>query len=105
MARITANKRMIGAFVAILLLVILIGYRVYQSRHAVKEAGITASDQESAFPVLVAKVIRGDLEELISMGGTVLPRTRVDVFSRVTGQLQEVGVKEGDRVKKTTSWR
>jgi multidrug efflux pump subunit AcrA (membrane-fusion protein) len=100
MAHITANKRMIGALVAILLLVILIGYRVYQSRHAVKEAGITASDQESAFPVLVAKVIRGDLEELISMGGTVVPRARVDVFSRVTGQLQEVRVKEGDRVKK-----
>jgi cobalt-zinc-cadmium efflux system membrane fusion protein len=100
MARIAANKRLIWALVAILLLVILIGYRVYQSRHAVKEAGITASEKESAFPVLVAKVIRGDLEELIYMAGTVVPRAAVDVFSRVDGQLQEVKVKEGDRVKK-----
>ncbi|MGD0626239.1 MAG: efflux RND transporter periplasmic adaptor subunit [Thermodesulfobacteriota bacterium] len=100
MARIAANKRLIGALVVILLLVILIGYRVYQSRHAVKKAGITASEKESAFPVLVAKVIRGDLEELMYMAGTVVPRARVDVFSRVTGQLQEVRVKEGDRVKK-----
>ncbi len=100
MARITASKRLITALVGLLLLVILIGYRVYQSRHVVEKAGITASDQESAFPVLVAKVIRGDLEELISMGGTVVPQARVDVFSRVTGQVQEVRVKEGGRVKK-----
>jgi multidrug efflux pump subunit AcrA (membrane-fusion protein) len=100
MARIAANKRLIGALVVILLLVILIGYRVYQSRHAVKKAGITASEKENAFPVLVAKVIRGDLEELMYMAGTVVPRARVDVFSRVDGQLQEVRVKEGDKVKK-----
>jgi multidrug efflux pump subunit AcrA (membrane-fusion protein) len=49
---------------------------------------------------LVAKVIRGDLEELMYMAGTVFPRARVDVFSRVDGQLQEVRAKEGDRVKK-----
>jgi multidrug efflux pump subunit AcrA (membrane-fusion protein) len=100
MARITANKKLITASVGLLLLVILIGYRVYQSRHAEKDASITASEKESAFPVAVAKVVMGDLEELISMGGTVVPRVRVDVFSRVAGQLQEVRVKEGDRVKK-----
>lgn len=100
MARIAANKRLIGALVAILLLVILIGYRVYQSRHAVEKAGITASEKESAFPVLVAKVIRGDLEELMYMAGAVVPRARVDAFSRVDGQLEEVRVKEGDKVKK-----
>jgi cobalt-zinc-cadmium efflux system membrane fusion protein len=100
MARIAANKRLIWALVAILFLVILIGYRVYQSRYAGKEAGITTSEKESAFPVLVAKVIRGDLEELLYMAGTVVPRARVDVFSRVDGQLQEVRMKEGDRVKK-----
>jgi multidrug efflux pump subunit AcrA (membrane-fusion protein) len=48
--------------------------------------------------VAVAKVIRGNLEERISMAGTVVPRTRVEVFSRVTGQLQEVGVNVGDKV-------
>jgi cobalt-zinc-cadmium efflux system membrane fusion protein len=100
MARIAAKKRLIWALVAVLLLVILIGYRVYQSRYAGKEAGITASEKESAFPVLVGKVIRGDLEELIYMAGTVVPRAAVEVFSRVDGQLQEVKVKEGDRVKK-----
>jgi multidrug efflux pump subunit AcrA (membrane-fusion protein) len=100
MTRIAANKRLIGALVAILLLLLLVGYRVYQSRHAIKKAGITVSEKESAFPVLVAKVIRGDLEELIYMAGTVVPRAAVDVFSRVDGQLQEVRVKEGDRVKK-----
>ena len=100
MVHFPANKRLIGALVVILLLVLLIGYRVYQSRHAAEKAGITASGQESAFPVAVAKVVRGDLEELVYMAGTVVPRARVDVFSRVDGQLQEVRVNEGGRVRK-----
>jgi cobalt-zinc-cadmium efflux system membrane fusion protein len=100
MARIAASKRVIWIFVAILLLVVLIGYRVYQSRYGGKGAGIATSEKESAFPVLVAKVIRGDLEELIYMAGTVVPRAGVDVFSMVDGQVQEVRVREGDRVKR-----
>ena len=100
MARIMASRKLVMFLVGLVLLVILIGYRVYQSRHAVEKAGITASEKESAFPVLVAKVIRGDLEELIYMAGTVVPRTGVDIFSKVDGQLQEIRVKEGDRVQK-----
>jgi multidrug efflux pump subunit AcrA (membrane-fusion protein) len=53
---------------------------------------------KSAFPVAVAKVVRGNLEEMISMAGTVVPQARVEVFSRTSGQLQQVKVKEGDKV-------
>jgi multidrug efflux pump subunit AcrA (membrane-fusion protein) len=54
--------------------------------------------EEGAFPVAVAKVVRGSLEEMISLAGTVVPQARVEVFSRTSGQLQQVKVKEGDRV-------
>jgi len=100
MGRITTRKVLIAALVGLLLLALLIGYRVSRSRRAGQEAGVAPLEKEGAFPVAVAKVVRGNLEELISMGGTVVPRARVEVFSRVTGQLQEVRVKEGDKVNK-----
>jgi multidrug efflux pump subunit AcrA (membrane-fusion protein) len=100
MGGITARRAMIATLTGLVLLVLLIGYRVFQSRRTGQEAKVTPSEQESAFPVAVGKVVRGNLEELISMAGTVVPRIRVEVFSRATGQLQEVRVKEGDRVNK-----
>ena len=100
MARITAGKKLIAALVGLTILVMLIGYRLYQFRGAGEEAGVTPLAKETAYPVEVAKAVRGDLEELLFIAGTIVPGTRVDVFSRVTGQLQEVRVKEGEKVKK-----
>jgi len=91
---------MIAALVGLLLLMILIGYRVSQSRRAGQQAKARPLVEESAFPVAVAKAVKGNLEEMISMGGTIVPKTRVEVFSRKYGQVQEVKVKEGDKVGK-----
>jgi multidrug efflux pump subunit AcrA (membrane-fusion protein) len=100
MARITARIWWTTALVGFLLvLVILVGYRMIQSRFAGQEDVGAAGEGESLFPVLVAKVIRGNLEERISMAGTVVPRAKVEVFSRVTGPIQEVGAKLGVPVK------
>jgi multidrug efflux pump subunit AcrA (membrane-fusion protein) len=100
MVRITASKKLIATLVALILLVILIGYGVYQFRGAREEVRVTPLEKESAYPVGVAKAVRGNLEELLFIAGTIVPRTRVEVFSKVTGQLQEVRVKEGDEVRK-----
>jgi multidrug efflux pump subunit AcrA (membrane-fusion protein) len=62
------------------------------------EAAVRHTTEEGAFPVAVAKVVRGNLEEMISMAGTVVPQARVEVFSRASGQVQQVKVKEGDTV-------
>ena len=42
--------------------------------------------------------MRGNLEERISLAGTVVPGAKIEVFSTVTGLLQEVGVNVGDKV-------
>ena len=100
MVRIMASKKFIAAIAGLIVLVILIGYGVYQFRGAGEEVRVTPLEKESAHSVAVAKVARGNLEELLFIAGTIVPRTRVEVFSRVTGQLQEVRVKEGDEVRK-----
>lgn len=102
MARITTSRGWITALAGLFLLflVLLIGYRMSQSQRAGQEGESTLLEEESAFPVAVAKVIRGDLEEMISLAGTVVPKARVEVFSRVTGPLQEIRVKVGDQVKR-----
>ncbi len=87
-----------GIFLFALLL--RVGYRAFQSRPTGQGIVVGPREKEGAFPVAVAKVIRGSIEEMISMAGTVVPRTRVEVFPRVTGQLQEIKAKEGDKVGK-----
>lgn len=99
MVGITTGKKLIAALGGVLLLVLLIGYRVSQSRRAGQEGKVPPSE-ETAFPVAVAKVVRGNLEEMISLAGSVVPRARVEVFSRVTGPLREVRVKVGEEVKR-----
>jgi len=96
MRRITAKRIIIPALS--LLVLVLLGFRMLQYQRTRQEAGVGALAEEGAFPVAVAKVVRGNLEEMISMAGTVVPQARVEVFSRMSGQLQEVKVKEGDVV-------
>jgi multidrug efflux pump subunit AcrA (membrane-fusion protein) len=96
------GKKFVAAIAGLTVLVILIGYWVYQFRGTAQEAVIAPPEKESAYLVEVAKAVRGDLEELLFIAGTIVPGTRVEVFSRGTGQLQEVRVKEGDRVEKDT---
>jgi membrane fusion protein (multidrug efflux system) len=100
MVRIGASSKFTAAIAGLIVLVVLIGYGVYRFRGAKQEARVTPLEKESAYQVEVAKAFRGDLEELIFLTGTIVPRTRVEVFSVVTGQLQEVRVREGDEVRK-----
>ena len=96
MRGITAKRIVVTALSCLMLL--LLGYRLLQYQRIRQEAEVKPLAEEGAFPVAVAKVARGDLEEMISVAGTVVPRARVEVFSRMSGQLQEVKVKEGDTV-------
>lgn len=96
MRGITAKRIIILALSCLVL--VLLGYRILQHRHMGHEAAVKPASEEGAFPVAVARVVRGDIEEMISMAGTVVPQARVEVFSRTSGQLQQVKVKEGDRV-------
>ena len=88
------------ALAGLLLLGLLIGHRVSQSWRTRPGGSMMPFQEEGAFPVVVAKAVRGNLEEMISMGGTIVPQDRVEVYSSVSGQLREVKVKEGAQVKK-----
>jgi multidrug efflux pump subunit AcrA (membrane-fusion protein) len=96
MQGITAKRIIIPALSCLVL--ILLGYRVLQYQRIRQETAVKPMAEEGAFPVVVAKVVRGNLEEMISMAGTVVPKARVEVFSRASGQVQQVKVKEGDTV-------
>ena len=80
------------------LVLILLGYRVLQYQHTRQEAEVKPLAEEGGFAVAVAKVVRGNLEEMISLAGTVLPRSRVEIFPKMSGQLQQVKVQEGEMV-------
>ncbi len=50
-------------------------------------------------PVEVVLLERGSLDRRLQLTGTVVPEAQVDVFSKVSGILEEIEVEQGDRVK------
>lgn len=58
------------------------------------------SGDDKSVQYLTAKVVRGDIEEVVSATGTVHPRAQVAVGAQVSGQLIALKVKLGDRVKR-----
>lgn len=53
-----------------------------------------------AFPVRVADVRRGDVEDVLTVVGSLKARDEATLFSRIDGKLVENLVKEGDPIKK-----
>jgi len=96
MRGITPKRIIISALICLVL--VLLGYRMLQHQRVRQETAVKPMAEEGAFPVAVAKVVRGSLDEMISLAGTVVPQARVEVFPRTSGQLQQVKVKEGDTV-------
>ena len=64
-----------------------------------KEAAVTETVLES-FPVRVSKVSSKDLEETLTLTGSIKARNEAVIFSRVPGKLQSYHVKEGDAISK-----
>lgn len=53
-----------------------------------------------AFPVRVAEVRRGDIEDVLTVVGSLKARDEATLFSRIDGKLVENLVKEGEPIKK-----
>ncbi len=82
-------------YLVIAILLALIIFRIYQrlsTKPLVKE--------KAEILVTVQKVGRTTLNETIFLSGTVEPRQKAPVISRVSGRLEEVFFREGDPVKK-----
>jgi multidrug efflux pump subunit AcrA (membrane-fusion protein) len=50
-------------------------------------------------PVESILLYRGSLDRRLQLTGTIVPEAKVDVFSKVSGILERIGVEQGDRVK------
>ncbi len=89
------------AVILIVILVLLggVAYRVYRTLEFKK-----ITDGESAevreVDVRVSEVGQGTLEGKISLTGDIEPRSRVTVYSKVSGEVKKLAVDVGDRVKK-----
>jgi multidrug efflux pump subunit AcrA (membrane-fusion protein) len=57
----------------------------------------------ASFPVREEKVARRDLEETLTLVGTIKARDEATLFSRVPGKLMKNLVREGDRIAKNAS--
>lgn len=67
---------------------------------APEEATEQEQQEERQTPVQVDKVKQGSLTLQNEMLGTAAPSTAVDVFPKMTGELIQLDVKKGDKVKK-----
>jgi HlyD family secretion protein len=63
-------------------------------------AGVVAGRKGKGILVTTAKVGREDLVQLVTANGTVQAKTKVELSGNVMGQVTELNVQEGDRVKK-----
>lgn len=64
----------------------------------ISEPSDPASEQK--VPVIVTKVIKGNISKQIITSGDILPEYGVDLHPEVSGPIVEVNVSEGSRVKK-----
>ncbi len=85
-----------------LVLVIIVGFGINRWLHRPPppQVGNHTSVQSLAQPVGVASITSGNIRVTINALGTVTPIATVTVVTQISGQLTEVGFKEGQHVKK-----
>jgi RND family efflux transporter MFP subunit len=89
-------KLKIAVALAAAVLVALVAVRVA----SVRRAAVKPPDRaEEAALVTSARVARGDVAERASLTGTVRPRNEVDVLPKLSGRIEAVHARVGDRVK------
>ena len=54
--------------------------------------------------VVAEQVAKRDITEVVSASGKIQPEVEVKISPDVSGEIVELNVKEGDRVKKVSSW-
>jgi membrane fusion protein, multidrug efflux system len=99
--RPTRTRSVLRRFLGILVVIgLLVGaYEVFHPAPAPVGRGSRAP-QSPPQPVGAATIGKGDIRVIINALGTVTPLATVTVKTQIGGQLQEVGFKEGQMVKK-----
>ncbi len=91
-----------GAVVLLLIVVALVGWRVFGAIRArqAPAASPAGAVRARATPVQVAPATRGTITVRASYTGEVEPQARVDVLARIGGVIAVVAVREGDPVRR-----
>jgi len=93
------KRRRFGVLSLLLLLVAAGGYWLY-ARPGAQPRVSRRSDSSFTMPVVVAPVVKGDINITLDALGTVTPLATVTVQSQISGYLQNVNYTEGQMVKK-----
>lgn len=83
-----------------LVVLIVVGIGAYELMHLMPTQQNKAARPTPPQPVGAATVATGDIPIIIDALGTVTPVATVTVVTQISGQLMEVGFKEGQHVKK-----
>ncbi|HID92763.1 MAG TPA: efflux RND transporter periplasmic adaptor subunit [bacterium (Candidatus Stahlbacteria)] len=89
--------RKVIAWIIVVAIVFLIGFRIYQARQRIKVVG---TEEDIATPVAVTNPKIGDITSTLSFIGNIKGEDQVMVFPPVSGKLLKYTVAEGDRVDK-----
>jgi RND family efflux transporter MFP subunit len=92
-------KNLLSKIVLLLILVLLVVlvFFTLNPRSVQKTTG--PGSEKGVALVEAARVVRGNLEPLFSSLGSIEPRQQANVFSLVTGQVDKILVKTGDKVQ------
>jgi len=91
--------RRIVIAVIILIIIGVVGLRVYQSRHRHKAETSQELQARLGIPVETVKVGRGQIETRLSIYGMLKGENEVPIFPKVGGRVLRVAVGNGDRVR------
>jgi HlyD family secretion protein len=86
--RFRLRSRRTGVLAVLLLALAAGGFAFYRHRH-----------RDQATAVQTDEVRRGEVVELVAATGRVQPQTEVKISANVSGRIDVLGVKEGDRVE------
>ncbi|KPJ60908.1 MAG: hypothetical protein AMJ46_04245 [Latescibacteria bacterium DG_63] len=93
-------KRRLIYIVLAVLLVALVGNRVWRSSKRVETKSISQLQAEKGVPVSIHTVSRGEITEFVELSGTVHGIAQSDLISRITERVERVQVHAGEKVEK-----
>ncbi|MCF6093630.1 efflux RND transporter periplasmic adaptor subunit [Microaerobacter geothermalis] len=88
------NKRMVSLFIGALFILILTGCS------ALREQSTNAEPSEQVYPVEIAPVEKGKVNDELIIAGDITAIKEVTVVSKLTGKIERIYVKKGDWVEK-----
>jgi len=95
-------KKALKALILIGML-ILLGAALYwagaESRKETKASAPAVGNRQRVIPVETVELRRGTLERHLYLTGSIVAEATVDVFSKVSGILERIGVNQGDTVE------